>query len=88
MTLAGASGVASAIFVEEDIRISNILDCVSVHLFLFEGIFLLSNDRQRELADDAKWTRRSIIFADSQFVLGGKCTSSRSMICYQHSQTN
>jgi hypothetical protein len=37
MTLAGAFGVASAIFVEEDIRISNILDCVSVHLFLFEG---------------------------------------------------
>jgi hypothetical protein len=40
MILAGAFGVASAVFVEEDIHLSNILDCISVHLFLLEGMRL------------------------------------------------
>lgn len=70
MVLAGAFGVASAVFIEEDIHLSNILDCISVHLFLFEGIGLLSNSRHRELVHQEKWTKWSIIFADSQFLLG------------------
>ena len=70
MILAGLFGVASSVYIEEDIRLSNILDCVSVHLFLFEGIGLLFKDRQRELANEEKWAKWSIIFADSQFLLG------------------
>ena len=70
MILAGIFGVASSVYIEEDIHLSNILDCVSVHLFLFEGISLLFKDRQRELFDEEKWTKWAFIFADSQFLLG------------------
>lgn len=70
MILAGFFGVLSAVFVEEDIRLSNIFDCLSVHLFLFEGIGLLSKDRHRELVYEGKWTKWFTIFADSQFLLG------------------
>ena len=41
MILAGSFGVASAVFIEENIYVSNSIVCVSVHLFLCEGIELL-----------------------------------------------
>jgi uncharacterized membrane protein SirB2 len=70
MTLAGAFGVASAVFVEEDVRLSNIFDAVSVHLFLFEGVGLLSISGDLDLSEDGKWTKRLMTFANSEFVLG------------------
>ncbi|KAL7516695.1 hypothetical protein ACHAWX_001682 [Stephanocyclus meneghinianus] len=69
MILAGSFGVASAVFVE-DVRLSNILSAVSVHLFVFEGVGLLSKVRDRELLEEGKWTKRLMIFASSEFLLG------------------
>ncbi|KAL7474578.1 hypothetical protein ACHAW6_000549, partial [Cyclotella cf. meneghiniana] len=69
MILAGSFGVASAVFVE-DVRLSNNLNAVSVHLFLFEGVGLLSKVRDRELLEEGKWTKRLMIFAGSEFLLG------------------
>ena len=70
MILAGLFGVASAVFNDEDIRVSIILDAVSVHLYLLEGVGLLLNNRYKELEEEGPWARRLYTFADSQFLLG------------------
>ena len=68
MVLAGAFGVASSIYIESDEKLSNILDCVSVHLFLFEGLALFES--RRELSEATKWYRGMVLFANGQFLLG------------------
>lgn len=68
MILAGVFGVASAVFIEENIHLSNSLDCVSVHLFAFEAVALLFKDRMKEY--DEKWIRQAVLLADWQFLAG------------------
>ena len=70
MVLAGSFGVASAVFIEENIHVSNILSCVSVHLFLCEGIALLVQTVKRDMSDEALWYKRLIVFADLEFIFG------------------
>ena len=70
MVLAGVFGVASAIFIEENIHLSNILDCFSVHLFLLEGVAVLVQSMRRDLSGEADWYKRLIIFADMEFITG------------------
>ena len=70
MIFAGSFGVASAVFIEENIYVSNILSCVSVHLFLCEGIALLVQTVKRDMSDEALWYKRLIIFADLEFIFG------------------
>lgn len=65
--VAGLAGVASALLVEWDEWISNILNSVSVHLFLFEAIGLLyrhGSDR------DTMLLRCFILFGDVSFLAG------------------
>ena len=68
MILAGVFGVASAVFIEENIHLSNSLDCVSVHLFAFEAVALLFKNRMKEY--DEKWIRQAVLLADWQFFGG------------------
>lgn len=70
MVLAGIFGVVSAIFIEENIHLSNILDCFSVHLFLLEGVAVLVQSTKRDMSCEAGWYTRLIIFADSEFITG------------------
>ena len=70
MVLAGVFGVASSIYIESDEKLSNILDCVSVHLFLLEGLALFEKENRRELSEATRWYRRTVLFANGQFILG------------------
>jgi hypothetical protein len=69
MILAGLFGVASAIYVKSDEHLSDVLDCISVHLFLLEGIVLFLNSYMRGV-EERRWYRRIILFSDAQFILG------------------
>ena len=71
MILAGAFGVVSAVYVEEDVRLSNILNSVSVHFYLLEGITLFGEHKRVGItAESGKWMKRSIMFGDFEFILG------------------
>ena len=70
MILAGAFGVAAAVFVESDVQLSNILDGVSVHLFLLEGVLLLREICKQDLSEDHKCYIYWILFAHAQFFAG------------------
>jgi hypothetical protein len=70
MILAGLFGVISAVFVDENIRISNIMNCASVHLYVLEGAALLLQTSKRDLADKETWYKKLIILADLEFLLG------------------
>jgi hypothetical protein len=64
--LAGLFGILSAVYLEENLNLSNILDCISVHLFLLEGVLSV----KRGLTDHDSWYKILIIFADSEFICG------------------
>ena len=71
MVLAGAFGMASAIFVESDVMLSNIFNAVSVHLYLLEGLSWFSDFRRSAFeVEYGKWMNRFIMLADLEFVLG------------------
>ena len=71
MMLAGIFGVVSAIYVEEDIRLSNIFECVSVHLFLGEAFAFFGEHKRMALSvDHPKWIQKSVLLADAEFTLG------------------
>lgn len=70
MVLAGVFGVMSAVYIEENLHLSNILDCVSVHLYLFEGVAYLVQSIKRDFSDEERWYRQLILFADVEFVAG------------------
>jgi hypothetical protein len=70
MVLAGIFGVASAVYVEVNVDLSNALDSVSVHLFFLEGIVLLLHTRKLDSSEKERWYKRLIIFADSEFAFG------------------
>ena len=71
MILAGLFGVASSVYVEEDIHVSNIFNSISVHLFLLEGITLFyDHNRVKISAKAGKWMKRSVKLADFEFALG------------------
>ena len=54
LILAESFGVASAVFIEENIYVSNSIVCVSVHLFLCEGIELLVKTVEEVMSDEAR----------------------------------
>lgn len=70
MVLAGLFGVISAVYVEENLHLSNIFDCVSVHLYLLEGVALLMQSMKRDRRGIEKWYKQLVLFADSEFITG------------------
>jgi hypothetical protein len=70
LILGGAFGVASTIYVENDIDLCNTLDFVSVHFYLVDGFAMLHHSFYRELPKDKKCYRAIIMSADAQFVFG------------------
>jgi len=71
MILAGVFGVVSAVYVEEDIRLSNIFNCVSVHLFLFEAVTLFGEHKRSAISSEApKWVKRCGVLGDLEFIVG------------------
>lgn len=70
MALAGIFGVASSVYVEVNVDLSNALDSVSVHLFFLEGIVLLLHTRKLDSSEKEMWHKRLIIFANSEFTFG------------------
>jgi hypothetical protein len=66
-TLAGLFGMASAIFLEYDEYISNVLNSVSVHLFMVEAFYLLYRH------DYTGWIKYYILMGDL-FWVGGTVT--------------
>ena len=71
MILAGAFGMASAIFVESDVMLSNIFNAVSVHLYLLEGLSWFSDFRRSAFeVEYGKWMNRFIMLGDLEFVIG------------------
>ncbi|KAL7537925.1 hypothetical protein ACHAXR_008164 [Thalassiosira sp. AJA248-18] len=71
MILAGVFGVVSAVYVEEDIRLSNIYNCVSVHFFLLEALTLFGEHKRRQADVEAgKWLKVTLMFGDLAFILG------------------
>lgn len=68
MILAGVFGVVSAFFVEEDEFLSDILDCISVHLFFLEGASMFVRDRY--VYEQGEWANWISCTADAEFVLG------------------
>ena len=71
MILAGIFGVMSAVYIEADIRISSILNCVSVNLYLFEGIALFGDYKRASMTDDApQWMKRTVMLGNLEFIIG------------------
>merc|ERR1711957_848970 len=71
MILAGAFGVASAVFVENDVRLSNIFSAVSVHLYLLEGLTWFGEYRRSTLTVEyGKWMNCFVMIGDLEFVIG------------------
>jgi len=54
MILAGAFGVLSAIYVEEDVRLSNIFNSLSVHFYLLESITLFGDHKRNKITVEAQ----------------------------------
>ena len=82
MLLAGAFGLASAIFVEGDVRISNILNLVSVHFFAAESFYLFGSHKSAEVAagDHLRCLMTAMVFGDLQFALGAVLDAALSYI--------
>jgi len=71
MICAGLFGVLSAVYVEEDIRLSNILSAVSVHFFLLEGVTLFGQHKRSAITVEADgWVTSTIMYGDLFFALG------------------
>ena len=71
MILAGLFGVVSAVYVEEDIHLSNVFNCISVSLFLCEGITLFGAHKRSALTSGAaKWMKRAVMLGDFEFIVG------------------
>ena len=72
MVLAGVFGLLSAIFVEGDVKTSNILSLVSVHFFMAESFYLFGSHKQAEVAagDHLRCLTTTLVFGDLQFALG------------------
>eukprot|EP00585_Thalassiosira_rotula_P010783 CAMPEP_0196136300 /NCGR_PEP_ID=MMETSP0910-20130528/4651_1 /TAXON_ID=49265 /ORGANISM="Thalassiosira rotula, Strain GSO102" /LENGTH=1111 /DNA_ID=CAMNT_0041396565 /DNA_START=109 /DNA_END=3444 /DNA_ORIENTATION=+ len=71
MIIAGASGVVSAIFIEQNIRVSNIVSSISVHFYLMEALTLFGEHKRYAVTEDSgKWMARSIMIGDATWVLG------------------
>jgi hypothetical protein len=73
MIIAGLTGVASAMLVEKDVQVSNILDCISVHFFFLEATTLFGSHRRAAISTTNTTPKLAILalaFADLNFVLG------------------
>jgi len=72
MIVAGALGVLSAVFIEENISLSNTLSAVSVHFYLLEFIvWFRKHKKAAALEGYDLWEQRAYQFADWQLVVGG-----------------
>ncbi|KAL7528550.1 hypothetical protein ACHAWF_002604 [Thalassiosira exigua] len=71
MILAGTFGLISAVFVEESMRASNVLNLISVHLFLLEGFALFGQHKRAPVsAGSGTGLKRVVLLGDAQFILG------------------
>jgi len=71
MILAGVFGVISAVYVEENFYLSDVFNCVSVHLYLLESFLLYGEHKRSAISTEApKWMKYSNISGDLAFVIG------------------
>lgn len=83
MILAGVFGVVSSVYVEDNLRLSNICNCVSVHFFLLEAVTLFGEHKKyrrvgvgvggaedEEEEEEERWMKNCGTLGDLEFVLG------------------
>jgi len=73
MILAGISGVVSAILVEVDVYTSNVMNSISVHGYLLEGLWVVAdvgNILRNAVGDSVTRGEQIMLFAGSLFVTG------------------
>lgn len=71
MILAGVFGVLSAVFVEEDIHLSNDLNICSVSFYLLEALTLFGSHKRGAVTFDVgNLGRGLLLFGDLCFVVG------------------
>jgi len=73
MIIAGLAGVASAMMVEKDVRVSDILNLVSVHFFMLEAFTLFGSHKREALAtsdSESRFMATLLAFADLLFGVG------------------
>ena len=71
MILAGSFGLMSSIYIEANIELSNVFNCVSVHLFLFEALYIFGDHKRSGVSiKTASWIKRTLMLGDLEFVVG------------------